>query len=143
MSMVEPTTGPASESSLVDPSLVTYTHVIYALHSLSILIGMTGAVTIIGAFLFGVPSVLGVILNYVRRPDVRGTYLETHFRWQIRTFWFTLLWLIVYGLLIITLIGIPVAWVLIFILGLWVAYRVGRGWLALKNGELPPVSRNQ
>ena len=53
------------------------------------------------------------------------------------------MWLVVYGLLIITLIGIPIAWVLIFILGLWVAYRVGRGWLALKNGELPPVSRNQ
>src|SRR4051812_44059380 len=78
-----------------DAALVSYTHVIYALHSLSVLIGLTSAWTIVGSFIFGLPSIIAVIMNYVRRPDVRGTYLESHFRWQIRTFWFALLWVLV------------------------------------------------
>ena len=48
--------------------------------------------TVVGAFLTGWPSIIAVILNYVKRGDVRGTWLESHFRWQIRTFWFGLLW---------------------------------------------------
>ena len=76
------------------------------------------------------------MLNYLKRGDVNGTWLESHFRWQIRTFWFTLLWLVVYGALIITIIGIPIAWILIALLGLWVGYRVIRGWVAL-FGERP------
>ncbi|HNK03731.1 MAG TPA: hypothetical protein PLR94_10230, partial [Accumulibacter sp.] len=110
-------------------------HVIYGLHALAVIVGVTGAATVAGAFVFGVPSLLAVILNYVKRDEVRGTWLESHFRWQIRTFWFTLVWLLVYYLLIFTLIGIPVAFVLIVILGVWVAYRVIRGWLALGEGR--------
>ena len=79
--------------------------------------------------------IIAVILNYVKRSDVAGTWLESHFRWQIRTFWFTFLWLIVYGLLIITIIGIPLAWIMIALLGLWVGYRVIRGWVALGDGR--------
>lgn len=127
----------------VRTSLIHVTHLIYALHASAVVVGLLSSATVAGGLVFGLPSLAAVVLNYWTAGEVRGTWLEAHFRWQIRTFWFTLLWLIVYGLLIITLIGIPVAWVLIFILGLWVAYRVGRGWLALKNGELPPVSRNQ
>ena len=127
----------------VRTSLIHVTHLIYALHASAVVVGLLSSATVAGGLVFGLPSLAAVVLNYWMAGEVRGTWLEAHFRWQIRTFWFTLLWLIVYGLLIITLIGIPVAWVLIFILGLWVAYRVGRGWLALKNGELPPVSRNQ
>ncbi|GAB1368381.1 hypothetical protein MASR1M42_09300 [Azonexus hydrophilus] len=127
----------------VRTSLIHVTHLIYALHASAVVVGLLSSATVAGGLVFGLPSLAAVVLNYWMAGEVRGTWLEAHFRWQIRTFWFTLLWLIVYGLLIITLIGIPIAWVLIFILGLWVAYRVGRGWLALKNGELPPVSRNQ
>ena len=126
----------------VRTSLIHVTHLIYALHASAVVVGLLSSATVAGGLVFGLPSLAAVVLNYWMAGEVRGTWLEAHFRWQIRTFWFTLLWLIVYGLLIITLIGIPIAWVLIFILGLWVAYRVGRGWLALKNGELPPVSRN-
>jgi uncharacterized membrane protein len=108
-------------------------HVIYGLHALAVVVGVTGAATIAGALVFGVPSLLGVVLNYLKRREVVGTWLDSHYRWQIRTFWFTLLWLVVYGLLIITLIGIPIAWLLIVVLGLWVAYRVIRGWLALAD----------
>lgn len=113
--------------------LVRITHIIYALHALSVAIGITSAATIIGAFLFGVPSIIAVILNYVKRSEVRGTYLDSHFGWQIRTFWFALLWAVVGWILVITIIGIPVAIALFFGLGLWVIYRIVRGWLALRE----------
>ncbi|QKS28891.1 MAG: hypothetical protein FAZ92_03473 [Accumulibacter sp.] len=108
-------------------------HVIYGLHALAVVVGVSGAASIAGAFVFGVPSLLAVVLNWIKRGEVAGTWLDSHYRWQIRTFWFTLLWLLVYGLLIVTIIGIPVAWLLIVVLGIWVAYRVIRGWLALAD----------
>ncbi len=117
-------------------SLVQLTHFIYGLHAIAVLIGVTSSATVAGGFVFGLPSLVAVLLNYLKRGDVNGTWLESHFRWQIRTFWFTALWLVVYGLLIITIIGIPIAWILIVILGLWVGYRVIRGWVAL-FGERP------
>jgi len=112
-------------------SLVQLTHFIYGLHAIAVLVGVTSSATVAGGFVFGLPSLVAVFLNYLKRSDVNGTWLESHFRWQIRTFWFTALWLVVYGLLIITIIGIPIAWILIVILGLWVGYRVIRGWVAL------------
>lgn len=124
---------PAPDLHGVRPSLVQLTHVIYGLHAVAVLIGVTSSATVAGGFVFGLPSLIAVFLNYLKRSDVRGTWLESHFVWQIRTFWFTLLWLVVYGLLIITLIGIPLAWILIALLGLWVGYRVVRGWLALSG----------
>lgn len=108
-------------------------HVIYGLHALAVLVGVIGAATVAGAFVFGVPSLVAVVLNYWKRGEVGGSWLDSHFRWQIRTFWFTFAWLVVYGLLIVTLIGIPLAWLLIAVLGVWVAYRVIRGWLALAD----------
>ena len=122
---------PAVDPQAVRPSLVQLTHIIYGLHAAAVLVGVTSAATVAGGFVFGLPSLIAVFLNYLKRSDVNGTWLESHFRWQIRTFWFTFLWLVVYGLLIITIIGIPVAWILIALLGLWVGYRVIRGWLAL------------
>lgn len=110
-------------------------HVIYGLHACAVLVGVIGAATIAGAFVFGVPSLLAVILNYVKRGEVKGSWLESHYRWQIRTFWFTALWLLVYGLLILSFIGILLAIPMIWVLGIWVAYRVIRGWLALGNGK--------
>jgi uncharacterized membrane protein len=115
----------------VRPSLVNLTHLIYGLHAIAVVIGVGSSATVAGGFVFGLPSLLAVFLNYLMRSEVRGTWLESHFRWQIRTFWFTLLWLVVYGLFVITIIGIPIAFVLIILLGIWVAYRVIRGWLAL------------
>ena len=112
-------------------SLVQLTHFIYGLHAIAVLVGVTSSATVAGGFVFGLPSLVAVFLNYLKRGDVNGTWLESHFRWQIRTFWFTFLWLLVYGLLIITIVGIPIAWILIALLGLWVGYRVIRGWLAL------------
>src|SRR5947208_11529522 len=87
-------------------SLVTWTHAIYALHAFSLLTGILGAATVVGAFLTGWPSIIAVILNYVKRSEARGTWLESHFRWQIRTFWFGLLWVSLCGLFIVFTLGI-------------------------------------
>jgi uncharacterized membrane protein len=126
-----------------DASLISYTHVIYGLHSLSVLIGLTSAVTIVGSFIFGLPSIVAVIMNYARQADARGTFLESHFSWQIRTFWFALLWVLVIlalslplMLVAIGLLTLPAGYVL---LGIWVIYRIIRGWLAL--GDRRPVNR--
>jgi uncharacterized membrane protein len=118
--------------------LVTLTHVIYGLHAFSALTGMLSPAMIITAFLTGWPSIIAVILNYVKRSDVRGTWLDSHFSWQIRTFWFALLWLTLGAVLFITVVGIPFAIVLWFATGIWVLYRIIRGWLALSaQKELP------
>jgi uncharacterized membrane protein len=122
-------------------SLTTWTHIIYALHALSLLTGILGAATVVGAFLIGWPSIIAVILNYVKRSDVRGTWLESHFRWQIRTFWWGLLWVcLCWGFVLITFgVGILVAWLPLGILTLWFIYRIARGWMALNDRKLMPV----
>jgi uncharacterized membrane protein len=117
------------------PGLVTVAHLVYALHALSLLIGVTTAATIVGAFVFGVPSIIAVVINYLKREEARGTFLESHFRWQIRTFWFALLWFVTGAMLLATIIGIPLALVVFFSDGLWAIYRIARGWLALRNGK--------
>jgi uncharacterized membrane protein len=118
-------------------SIETWTKVIYALHAFSLLTGIIGAATVVGAFLTGWPSIIAVILNYVKRREARGTWLESHFRWQIRTFWFGLLWIVLCALFVIgTLgIGILIAWLPIAIVGLWFIYRIVRGWMALSDGK--------
>ena len=125
----------SAEAPHIDESLVTYTHVIYALHALAVIIGITTVHTIVFSFVGGLPSIIAVIMNYARRSATRGTYLESHFRWQIRTFWYALLWAVVCGLVMFTIIGIPIALVGLAALGIWIAYRVIRGWLALKDGR--------
>ena len=114
-------------------SLIKLTHVIYALHALSLVTGIIGAATVVGAFLTGWPSILAVILNYAKRSEVRGTWLESHFRWQIRTFWFGLLWVTLCALFIIATLGIGllIAWLPLSLVGVWFIYRIARGWLRL------------
>jgi uncharacterized membrane protein len=123
----------SAEAPHVDESLVTYTHVIYALHALAVLIGITTFHTIVGSFIGGLPSIVAVIMNYARRSATHGTYLESHFRWQIRTFWYAVLWAFICGLMMLTFIGIPLAILGLAALGIWIAYRVIRGWLALRD----------
>ena len=115
------------------PALVNVAQLVYALHALSLLVGVMTAATIIGAFVFGVPSIIAVVINYVKREEARGTFLESHFRWQIRTFWFALLWCVIGTILIFTLIGIPLALAVFFADSVWVIYRIARGWLALRD----------
>lgn len=115
-------------------SLVMLTYVIYGLHALSALGGVLSP-----AFVSGWPSIIAVIINYAKRAETRGTYLESHFRWQIRTFWFALMWVIVAVLLAVALIGIPFALVVAWVAGLWVLYRIARGLLRLFDDEPMPL----
>ena len=118
-------------------SLVTWTQVIYGLHAFSLLTGILGPITVVGAFLTGWPSIIAVIVNYVKRSEVRGSWLESHFRWQIRTFWYGLLWVALCVLFVLLTLGIGllIAWLPIAIVGIWFIYRVVRGWLALREGR--------
>lgn len=130
--------GAASRSP--DPALISYTHWMYALHALSAAIGLVGSPFVITAFVFGWPSIIAVVMNYVRRSDARGTYLESHFSWQLRTFWFALLWFVLVGLFsapLVLLLGLGfVTWILgAIVVGIWIIYRVARGWLRLKDGR--------
>ncbi|MBP7777964.1 MAG: hypothetical protein KA371_12595 [Acidobacteria bacterium] len=128
-----------TQTTFRDPgaSLVTTTNVTYALHALGLAIGAFGAATVVGSFVFGWPSIIAVIINYVKRDEARGTWLESHFTWQIRTFWIALLWTLVIGgvgaLLAIVLVGFAIWAVGFFVLGLWAIYRIARGWLALRD----------
>ena len=116
-------------------NMVQLTYVIYGLHLFSAINGVLTSAFVVTAFLSGWPSIFAVILNYIKREATRGTYLESHFRWQIRTFWFALLWSGIGAILVLTIIGIPLAWMLIMAIGLWVLYRMMRGVTQLMNKQ--------
>jgi len=120
-------------------NLVILTHVIYGLHALTVVAGLTSSMLIVTAFITGWPSILAVILNYLKRSEVRGTLLDSHFRWQIRTFWFAFLWVMLALVLAISVVGLPMAIVLALLSGLWIFYRVVRGWLNLLDRKAMPV----
>ena len=126
-------TSPLPTAAGTERSLVNWTTLIYALHAFSLVTGILGTATVIGAFLTGWPSIIAVVLNYVKRGDVSGTWLDSHFRWQIRTFWFGVLWVVLCGLLVVLTLGLGliVVWLPLAIVALWFVYRVARGWLRL------------
>ncbi len=127
-----------------DAGLVRLTHIVYGLHALGLALGAFGAATVVGSFLLGWPSIIAVIINYVKRSEVRGTWLESHFTWQIRTFWFAALWVLVVGLvslpLTAVLIGFATWGVGLFALGVWAIYRIARGWLRLNAHQPMPAA---
>ena len=133
-----PAPSPSSETAVRHPreGLITLAHVIYALHAFSALTGLASSVLVVTTFVTGWPSIIAVILNYAKRSEVRGTWLDSHFGWQIRTFWFAVLWLVVGGMVFVTFIGYPVAVVIWILTGLWVLYRIARGWMTL-SAEKP------
>jgi uncharacterized membrane protein len=141
--MTDPAPAYARAERVPDPSLVSWTHWMYALHAFSAAMGIFTATTVIGQFIFGVPSIVAVIMNYVKRGDASGTWLESHFGWLLRTFWFAVLWFVLIGLFsapLVLLLGLGVVtWILgAFVVGIWIVYRVARGWLALKDGRPVP-----
>lgn len=98
--------------------LKTITQVVYALQALS--------------FMFGVSALVGLIINYVKREDAVGTVYQSHFDWQIRTFWWGLLWGVLGCLLIIAL---GLGFLMLFVAWVWAIYRVVKGWLKLIEGK--------
>ena len=119
--------------------LVTLTHVLYGLHAFSAITGLTSAAFIVTAFLSGWPSIIAVIINYVKRNEVHGTYLDSHFGWQIHTFWYAVVWFVIGAVLIATVLGMVIGVPLLIVAGLWVLYRIVRGWITLADGK--PMSR--
>ena len=85
-------------------------------------------------FISGISAIVAIVLAYIKRDDARGTWLESHFRWQIRTFWFAALWGAIGGLLVIVLIG----WVILFADMVWIIYRIAKGWLNLNDRKPMP-----
>jgi uncharacterized membrane protein len=110
----------------------------YGLHLFSAITGVLTPALVVTAFLTGWPSIIAVVLNYLKAGDVQGTYLESHFNWQIRTFWFTAIWLLIAGALFITVIGMPIAVIIIAITGIWVLYRMARGVLNMLSEDPMP-----
>lgn len=98
-------------------SLKTLSHVIYGIYALSLF--------------SGVPAIVGIVLNYIKLGDARGTWLESHFRWQIRTFWWAVLWSIIGTITLIVFVG----WVVLGVTYVWVIYRIAKGWLKLNDGQ--------
>ncbi len=129
--------GPGPAMDLDNLRLIV--HLVYGLHAFALVTALLGTATILGSFLGTLPSIAAVILNYYKRASARGTWLESHFRWQIRTFWFALVWFVVGWLLVFTLIGIVVGFAVLIAAGRWVLYRVARGWWVLGQGETLPM----
>ena len=126
----------------VERGLINYAQWIYILQTLSVLIGLLTSRSVAVRFAFGLPSLVALVMNYARRAQARDTWLESHFRWQIRTFWFTWLWLLVLWIIAFPLlligIGFIIAMLGMAVIGLWVIYRVARGWLALREAHAVP-----
>jgi uncharacterized membrane protein len=83
------------------------------------------------SFLVGVTLIAAVVVNYIKRDEMAGTWIESHFRWQIRTFWFCLLWSAIGVALLVVVVGF-------FILGatgIWLVYRIAKGWISLSEGK--------
>ncbi|KAA3626735.1 MAG: hypothetical protein DWQ09_15320 [Proteobacteria bacterium] len=114
---------------------MTVAQVVYALHTLAIVIGIAGAPTVVGSFIGSVPSIIAVILNYMNRSDAWGTWVESHYRWQIRTFWYAVLWVIVATVLVFTVVGAPLGFIMLAVLTVWLIYRIARGWLRLRDRQ--------
>ena len=109
----------ATEEQLA--SLKTLTTVIYGLYALSLI--------------FGVTAIVAIVLNYIKKDDAKGTWLESHFSWQIRTFWWSVVWFVLGVLTWIILVG----WVVIGVAGIWFIYRIAKGWLNLNDGKPMPL----
>ena len=105
------------ENAANEKSVKTLTTIIYALYAASFLVGVT--------------AIVAIVMNYVKKEDVAGTFLESHFRWQIRTFWFGLLWGVLGAITMLILVG----WVVLTANGIWIIYRIVKGWLRLNENK--------
>jgi uncharacterized membrane protein len=83
------------------------------------------------SFLLGITFLVAVIVNYVKKEDVQGTWLESHFRWQIRTFWFSLLWTVIGVITLLIFVG----YFILIATSIWVIYRIVKGWLRLTENK--------
>ena len=102
-----------------EKQLKTVATVVYALQAIGLLLPVV------------LPWIVGVVIDYVKREDARGTWLESHFSWQIRTFWWSLLWCIIGGILLLVFVG----WLVLAVTAVWIIYRIVKGWLRLSENR--------
>jgi uncharacterized membrane protein len=98
-------------------SLKTVATVVYALQAVGFFIGITW--------------IVAIVMDYVKKDEAKGTWLESHFRWQIRTFWFGLLWGVLGAILLLVLVG----WFVLVADAIWIIYRIVKGWLNLAENK--------
>jgi uncharacterized membrane protein len=119
-----------SQQLVLDSSLEEtkqFARIMYVVHALTFF------------FSLGLLSIIPVIVNYVKRPYTEGTLVYSHHTWMIRSFWFYILWMVVGGVLFVTIIGIPLAWLVWAGAWLWKAYRLIKGFVDLNNNRSMPV----
>ncbi|MFL6675373.1 MAG: DUF4870 family protein [Massilia sp.] len=104
-----------------------FARILYIVHAITFL------------FSLGMLSFLPLIANYIKRQDTAGTLVYTHHSWMIRSFWIYILWLAVAVLLALTIIGIPLAWLVGVCAWIWKAYRLIRGFIDLNSNRPMPV----
>jgi uncharacterized membrane protein len=107
----------AAEITAEMSSAKTVTTIIYALYAASFFVGIT--------------AIVAIVMNYIKKDDVVGTFLESHYRWQIRTFWFGMLWCVLGAITFIIFIG----WFVLVAAGVWIIYRIAKGWLRLNDNK--------
>ncbi len=129
MSDLQPQSPDSVESAL------TFAQIVYALHGVAIVVGIAGSPTVVGSFIGSIPSIIAVILNYANRSKAAGTWIDSHYRWQIRTFWFAVLWVLLAMFFILTFIGTPIGLIILAALTVWLIYRIARGWLRLRDQQ--------
>jgi uncharacterized membrane protein len=136
---------PPGDTGLSQPApsgLIDYTNWIYGLQALTVIAGLLTMPLIALRFMFGLPSIAAVVMAYLRRSEARGTWLESHFRWQIRTFWFSWLWIVVTSIVAVPLLIVGIGFLIglagLGLVGIWVIYRVIRGWVTLREAKPIP-----
>jgi uncharacterized membrane protein len=124
------------------PSLISTTLIVYALFGIGAVAGLVSSGFPLALPLTGILGIIGVILAYVKRGEAAGSWLASHYRWLIRTFWFSLLWGLIGGLVLVTLglilIGIPIAILIWVVATIWVLYRLLRGYVLFNDSKPVP-----
>jgi uncharacterized membrane protein len=120
------------------PSLISTTLVVYALFGVAALAALVSSGLVIVAPLMGIIGIVALILAYVKHGEAAGTWLASHYRWLIRTFWFSFLWGLAGVLVFITLIGIPIAIGIWVVTAIWVIYRLLRGYVLFNDSKPVP-----
>ena len=141
--MVDNATAPGSAApGAPSSSLVSTTLLVYALFGVAAVVGLVSSGFPLIAPLIGIVGIVGIILAYVKRSEAAGTWLESHYRWLIRTFWFSLLWgaigAVVFVLLLIVVIGVFIGYLIWVATTIWVLYRLVRGYTLFNESKPVP-----
>ena len=125
------------------PTLISTTLLIYVLFGIAAVIALVSHGFPPAAPLGGLVGIVAIIMAHVKRSDANGTWLASHYRWLIRTFWFSVLWGVIGAIIFVVLLlalflGPIIAFVIWFVTVIWVLYRLIRGYLLFKESQPVP-----